>query len=368
MDLVRGHNCGTIYHDRGKGHWYARVTMWDGRRSQPRRAPPWDDTEAGAREVLRDLLAERDAEVVIPRKLTLAGYLQRWLADMEATVRPSTMRAYRRSAAVLAPIGNVKLAELRPSQIERAIAALAATPRTALHAHNVLRAALNDAVEARYLMRSPMVAVRAPRVTVKATTALTASQATTLIKASEPTTYGPLWALLIGTGLRVNEALGLTWGAVDLEAGTIAVTEQLAHRDGEWARVPTKAARTLDRIALPTFAADALREQRRRMLEAFPESVFGGGLVFLTGTGQPVRSDETIRSLRRVCKKLGLPQITQHALRHTSLTLLADAGIPEDSRQRRAGHSTTAMSRRYTSGAEAADRTAADALQTVIGG
>ena len=158
----------------------------------------------------------------------------------------------------------------------------------------------------------------------------------------------------------------MTWADVDFEAGCVTVAFQLTRQGDEWVRDATKAARTLDRVALPAFAIEALREQRRRMLAAFPGSVFGEGLVFLTAKGHPVRSDETIRELHRATEKLGLPRVTQHAMRHTSLTLLADAGVPEDVRQRRAGHSTTAMSRRYTSGAEGQDRTAAEALNGLL--
>jgi integrase len=195
---------------------------------------------------------------------------------------------------------------------------------------------------------------------------LTAEQAQKLLVGTARTPYGPLWALLLGSGARVNEALGMTWADVDFEAGCVTVAFQLTRQGDEWVRDATKAARTLDRVALPAFAIEALREQRRRMLAAFPGSVFGEGLVFLTAKGHPVRSDETIRELHRATEKLGLPRVTQHAMRHTSLTLLADAGVPEDVRQRRAGHSTTAMSRRYTSGAEGQDRTAAEALNGLL--
>jgi integrase len=102
------------------------------------------------------------------------------------------------------------------------------------------------------------------------------------------------------------------------------------------------------------------------MLAAFPASVFGEGLVFLTRKGHPVRSDETVRELHRATDRLGLPRITQHELRHSSLTLLADAGVPEDVRQRRAGHATVAMTRNYTSGAGLQDRQAADALNAAL--
>ncbi len=362
---MRGHNQGSVYQRRG--HWHAQVTMWDGRRSRPVRADPWDDTEAGAREKLKRLLEERDAEVSIPRKLTLRGYLASWLADKESVVRPNTMREYRRVVGLLSSsLGTVKLSELRPSQVERALAALSATPRTELHAHNVLRGALNDAVEARLLMRSPMAAVRVPRVKTAHSVTLTGEEAAWLLAGTVRDPYGPLWAVLLGTGTRVNEALGITWADVDLKARTVTVAYQLTRRGDEWVRDKTKAARTLDRIALPLFAVKALREQRRRMLAAFPESVFGEGLVFLTRKGHPVRSDETVRELHRATDRLGLPRITQHQLRHSSLTLLADAGVPEDVRQRRAGHATVAMARNYTSGAEAQDRQAADALNAAL--
>jgi integrase len=211
-----------------------------------------------------------------------------------------------------------------------------------------------------------MAAVRAPRVKTAHSVTLTGEQAAILLAGTARNPYGPLWAVLLGTGTRVNEALGITWADVDFEAGTVIVAYQLTRRGDEWVRDKTKAARTLDRIALPSFALEALREQRRRMLAAFPESVFGGGLVFLTAKGHPVRSDETVRELHRATERLGLPSITQHQLRHSSLTLLADAGVPEDVRQRRAGHATVAMARKYTTGAEAQDREAADALNAAL--
>jgi integrase len=263
----------------------------------------------------------------------------------------------------------MKLAELRPSHLERAIAALADTPRTALHAYAVLRAALNDAVEARYIVRSPMDSVRSPRAPRPRVAILSAAQGRQLREGTRKDAYGPLWALLLGTGMRVDEALGLTWADVDLDGGTVAVRYQLDHRDGEAVRVPTKAARTLESIALPSFAVDALREQRRRMFDLAPQSVLDKGLCFLTRNRRPVRSDSTIRELHRACRRLGLPKVTQHSLRHLSSTALADGGVPKDARDRRLGHSESGMvDALYTATASGMDRQAADALERAFGG
>jgi integrase len=140
--------------------------------------------------------------------------------------------------------------------------------------------------------------------------------------------------------------------------GEAAGEVDAAYSPRQWVRVPLKAARSVERIALPAFAASALTALK------------GGatfGLCFVTPAGAPLSEQQALNALYAAEKRLGLPKVGCHGLRHSSLTILADAGVPEDVRMRRAGHSTTSMARRYTSGADVQDRAAADALNTAIG-
>jgi integrase len=89
------------------------------------------------------------------------------------------------------------------------------------------------------------------------------------------------------------------------------------------------------------------------------------GHIFVTPAGAPPH--KVGAELDAACKRLKLPRITPHELRHASLTILADAGVPEDVRERRAGHSTPAMARKYTSQAEVADQAAAEVMQHQLG-
>ena len=189
---------------------------------------------------------------------------------------------------------------------------------------------------------------------------LTADQATALLAGTAGDEFGALWAVLLAAGLRISEALALTWEGFDGKA--ISVRYQLTRRNGEWIRIPTKAARSVDTVALPSFAAEALGALNvRRGSPKF-------GHCFLTAAGFPPSEQQALNALYAAEKRLGLPRVGLHGLRHTSLTILADAGVPEDVRMRRAGHSTTQMARRYTSGADAQDQAAADALGAAIGG
>jgi integrase len=72
-------------------------------------------------------------------------------------------------------------------------------------------------------------------------------------------------------------------------------------------------------------------------------------------------------ALADAAARLGLPPITPHTLRHTSLTLLRAAGVDEQTRQARAGHSTTENARRYAHTTTAEDRAAAAALERELG-
>lgn len=358
---LRGHHEGSIFRRKRDGKWTAAVSMRNGRRRE-KQAEWFDNSRERAKELLRELLEERDAELDIPsRKWTVASYLRSWLADVEAHARPATFVVYRGVVEhhIIPALGSTMLDRLGPAAIQRWLDSLDMAPATVAKMRAVLRTALNAAVRRRKLVRSPMDGTDPIRVPEHRAATLTAEQAGVLIAGTAADELGALWALLLASGLRISEALALTWA--DFDGRSIAVRYQLARRDGQWVRVPLKAARNVERVALPAFASEALTAHKAR----------GGrdlGLCFLTPDGRPLSEQQALNALHAAEKRLGLPRVGLHDLRHSSLTILADAGIPEDVRMRRAGHSTTAMSRHYVHGAEAADRVAADALESAIGG
>lgn len=356
---TRGHNDGSIFRRKRDGRWTAAASIPGGRRRE--RAAEWhDNTRDRAKELLRALLEERDAELVPARRLTLSSYLRSWLAEMETSgrVRPSTIVVYRGAIEghIIPALGTTTLYRLGPTAVQRWLDSLTLAPATIAKLRAILRAALNAAVRRRKLVRNPLVGTEAVHVPEHHAATLTAPQAATLLDGTDGT-YGALWAVLLGSGLRISEALALTWDGFD--GSMIVVRYQLVRRAGEWVRAPTKAARGMERVALPAFASSALSGIRAG--RAF-------GSCFLTPAGLPPSEQQALNALYAAEKRLGLPRVGLHGLRHSSLTLLADAGVPEEVRQRRAGHSTTTMARHYVHGAEAADRVAADALNVAIGG
>lgn len=172
---------------------------------------------------------------------------------------------------------------------------------------------------------------------------LTSDEAARLLEAAADHRLGALFTLLLTTGLRLGEALGLTWETLDLEEGYLLVLYQLQRRDSAAKLVPPKSATGRRRVELPPTAVDALRRHRERQAE---ERVRAGelwqdklGLVFTSEIGTPLDPSNVRRALYGLMQKAGLPKVTVHGLRHTFASLALEEGAHPRTVQEVLGHS-----------------------------
>jgi integrase len=138
-----------------------------------------------------------------------------------------------------------------------------------------------------------------------------------------------------------DEALGLQWDDIDLDAGTIQVRRQLRRIRGELLLAPVKTQAGQRDLPLFDLARQALKLQasqqpayRADMGSAWPET----GLVFTTRTGRPIEPRSLVRSFRRICDTNKIRLIKVHHLRHTVGSLLKDLKVPVRDAQTILGH------------------------------
>ncbi len=141
--------------------------------------------------------------------------------------------------------------------------------------------------------------------------------------------------LLLLTGLRIGELLALRWGSVDLLNRHLRVTETVY--DGHFDKPKTK--RSVRSIPVGPETAAVLRALQ-------PEQACPDALVFATGAGTPLdRGNLLRRDVKLVCKRLGLPGITWHSLRHFHATMLDAVGAPLGTVQALLGHARPEITR-----------------------
>ncbi len=227
--------------------------------------------------MLREARAGADAGLVFDAgTLTLANYLDRWLADsVKDTVRQRTYERYESIVRVhIKPaLGRVKLKALTPAHaraLYRQKLDSGLSPRSVNYIHVTLHKALYQAVSDGLVQRNAA-QVKAPRPEKPEIKPLSPDQARKLIKIAHEIgdRYAALYAVALHTGLREGELLGLQWDDLDLgdaTTPTLQVRRTLSEtRTGHKFELP-KSGKGRS-IKLSRKAAEALRSHRARQAE-----------------------------------------------------------------------------------------------------
>lgn len=348
-DKKRGHGEGSTVKKRADGRWTAAVSLPEGRG----RKWVYGATEREARDKRNDLLRDIHAGIsVAPERIQLRDYLPQWLEARSPSISLYTRDSYRHAIAHWGRLlGHKRLSSITAMDVQRAEAELLTTlaPSTVRVTHAILHAALAQAVSWGFLARNPMEAVRPPRVPRREMHTLTEDQARRIVAETAADRYHALWILLITSGLRLREALGLRWADVDMEAGRIAVQVKLPRLlSDDPGLLETKNSRARRTISLPAGTVAVLRPLKtRQKAEQLASGASWRGnqlkLVFTTATGAPLYSSIALDCWTKTLRRLGMPHVRLHDLRHTAATLLLQRGVHPKVVQEMLGHSSIAM-------------------------
>lgn len=305
-------------------------------------------TKTSARAAMVQLQSDAvRGEALVPRggQLSLGEWLDAWWPSYSAALKPSSrvsaeslLRTYIRPA-----FGTVALADIDPLAVQRWVAGLLAgtfgrrlSGKTVRNAHGLLHKIFAEAALQRLIRANPCTRTGLPERTHYEARFLTTVEADRLLAAT-PEHWRPLIALLLGTGMRWGEAIGLKAGRVDLLGRRLMVVEQLQELPGTGELVYVTPKSRMSRRTV-TFTA-ALAE----VLVPVVAGKERDELVFVTAEGNPVRASNFRRIWRPACARAGLDGLRIHDLRHSHAAWLLSAGRPPTAVQRRLGHASLAV-------------------------
>jgi integrase len=344
-----------------------------------------------AQQELRRLLGQIDrGEIADAGKLTLGAWLEQWLAETRHTIAPKTHQ--ERSAYVrlhITPrLGRILLAKLVPAQIQAAYTDLLTggrrklsksgqrsspglAPQTVRHIDRVLHVALGRARRLKLITTNPVDDADPPRVERAPMVTLKPEQQAALLAAAEGTDLYLPTLLLLSTGMRRGELLGLSWLHIDLDAGLIHILQVIEEtKAGARVKPQPKTAQGRRSITLPAVAVEALR--RHRIIQAEEHLRHGLGRPDLLFGWWSARPAVFGTAFSRMAARVGV-EASVHDLRHTHITDLLATGTHPKVVSERAGHSSVAFTlQRYghvvPGMQEAAARQVDEALRRVLGG
>ncbi len=143
----------------------------------------------------------------------------------------------------------------------------------------------------------------------------------------------------LATGARFSEIIGLTWDCVDFENKTITINKTWDHKHKKGFD-NTKNYASKRTITVDEHTLGILRDLKRKQAELAIKTGLRNehNLVFVNNRFELVTNTAVNKTLRSLCKKAKIKEITCHGLRHTHASMLLFKGVNIKYVSRRLGH------------------------------
>lgn len=343
----RARGTGSIY-KRRDGRWAAQLRL-------PGRARPvtrYTRTQAEAVVALDDLRRAAQLGGLPSQRPTVEQAVSAWLSVQSARVRPRSLDVYAHLTArhLIPQLGTLRLDQVTPAHVEAFMAGrrkAGLSARSVNQIRTVLSQVLTQAQAWGATTTNPAMLTRPLRVQRREPTVWGLDTAREFMAATEHDRLAALWVLVIHTGMRRGELLGLRWSDVDLDASTLTVRRTVVRVRGQGLiSLPPKTPAGRRTLTLMPAVVDSLRgwrtRQRVERIAAGPKWQ-DSGHVFTGRQGGAISPSHLTRRFRQLVNKAGLPPVRLHDTRHAAASYLAARGAPVTDIAAMLGHASAAF-------------------------
>lgn len=246
------------------------------------------------------------------------------------------------------------------------------SPQTINHYHRLIHGILKQAVSENLISRNPADFATPPKVPKREAEFFEIEEVIAIGKAlsEEPLKWQAITNLMIDTGARRGEIMGLKWNSVDLKQCEITIENNLQYtpEKGIYDETPkTDECRTIS-ISKPVAAL--LGELRKEQLQ---EQLRLGTYwiqteyCFVNDRGEVLHPDSINTWLSDFSKRHNLPHIHPHKFRHTQASILYYAGLDPVTISNRLGHSDVSTTQNiYSHLLKGADHKASSVMEKLL--
>ena len=293
-----------------------------------------------------------DGQLLKDDGVTVSELFERWFDDvMRHQIAPSTFSNYQTVVRmhILPILGRKKLVELTVSDVDKLLSLKTdsgLSPSTVRRIRAVLAQCLDQAIRWELVHRNVATLSRSPKMMRHEGRTLTPEQARHLLETLRGHHNEALYALMLSTGLRRGEALGLQWSDFDRthrSSQGLATTQtgrfSTRHDGHEDFTEPARG---------QSAGADAQDTSRTRSSPGSPKGAVrdawvDSGYVFTSSIGTPIDPRNLYREFQKVCRIAGLGDWHPHELRHSAASLMLAQGVKIQVVSQVLGHSSIRM-------------------------
>lgn len=308
-------------------------------------------TKKEAQRFLRSVIEDIEAGLKVQgSEVLMKNFLSEWL-DMYSSISglaENTYRGYRTNINnhIIPVIGDIKLNSLKPEHIDKLLLILTdkgLSVTSQRYVISVIKKSLNWAVKRRILRFNVIDYVDIPKPEKFKSTVLNEEQLQVLLNYCRSKPLLTPISLILLTGLRRGEALGLKWSDFDFENKILHVQRTATPAKGGYHFSDCKTEDSNRFISFPDILIDILNDWKayqsdfKLLIDNFnPE-----GYVFCNYTGNIISCSSILRYFKKALQECNLPDIRIHDLRHSYATLLLSKNISPKVASGMLGHSDT---------------------------
>ncbi len=264
-----------------------------------------------------------------------------WMPKRRQHLRPSTAHRYQWMIDnyITPAFGHLPIRKLRAEHLERLYSdlleaggekATGLAPKTVYDVHVIMRAALKYATRIHLVEHNVALDADSPRPVARSKQgpeSWTFDQLRQFLAATQHLRLYPALHLAATTGMRRGELAGLRWGDWNRATHSLSIARSRQSVGGNSVEVACKTKSSRRCVDVDPDTEIILATWRRRQhRDGHPVGL--NDPIFTNTTGVAVHPESLSQLFTRQLKRIDLPRIRFHDLRHTHATLLAGSNIP----------------------------------------
>ena len=359
MAKKRSHGEGSLSR-KENGHW--EIQIMDGFKSDGRRniRSFTGKTQKQAKEKRDEYFRKKAAGLLTGHDLRFDEWADVWFENHLDNIKPTTQESYKYTLRILKDhFGRRRLAEIKAMDIEQFLKKLrrdGKSDSSLAQCRGMLYQIFNKAAANDIILKNPVAfADKMRKQPKKRKEAFTADEVRTLLRDLPENKIGWTIRLMLCTGMRGQEMLGLEPRHIALDGSTITIEQALVRIKGSVAIGEPKSQDSYRTIPVPEnvqYCAKLLREGADQFVWESPKN-----------PGAPCNPSHFSKLFKEAVGSVeGVRILTPHCCRHTFVSQMQALGVSMETIQSIAGHADMDMTRHYLHVEESVRRDAAQRL------